>query len=219
MPRKTPLLEGEYYHVFNRGVEKRTIFQDQDDFSRFMLSMTEFNTTSPIGSIYEHSFQKKPQLGHGVSKLAKSKGMPLVEFVAYCLNKNHFHFILKQVVERGIEKFMHKLSMGFAKYFNERYKRSGSLFQGPFKSVHIESNEQLLYVGAYVNLNNLVHGYYKPNQFRSSWHEYTSKIGQGICNKDIILGQFNDPKIYLKDAEALAKEIKNRRDLEKLTLE
>lgn len=207
--RKTSLVEGEYYHIFNRGVDKRTIFKDNDDFSRFLLSMVEFNSVEPIGSIFEHSFKQKPKLGHPVSKSNK-KHKPLVEFVVFCLNKNHFHFILKQLVKDGITKFMHKLTMGFSKYFNERNERSGSLFQGRFKSVHVKSNEQLIHLSAYVNLNNIVHGYTNNNQFKSSWGEYLLN-GKGICNKDIVIGQFKNIHDYRILAEETVREIRKRR--------
>ena len=215
--RKVQLIEEEYYHIFNRGVDKRTIFKNSDDFNRFLLSLVEFNSIEPIGSIYEHSFQKKPQLGNLVSKSKKKEKKSLVELIVYCLNKNHFHLILKQVAEKGIEKFMHRLGLGFTKYFNEKHKRSGSLFQGSFKAVHIESNEQLIHVSVYVNLNNLVHGY-GSKDFRSSWNEYVNKAG-GICKKEIILGQFKNVKEYKKLAEGTMREIKHRRDLDNLTLE
>lgn len=77
----------------------------------------------------------------------------MVKFIAYCINPNHYHFILQQVSEKGIEKFMQRLGMGYAKYFNNRRKRSGTLFQGKFKARHIDSNEYLLHVSSYVNLN------------------------------------------------------------------
>ncbi|MEK7090072.1 MAG: transposase, partial [Patescibacteria group bacterium] len=156
--RKVLLAKGEYYHIFGRGVDKRTIFMDADDFARFLQGMEEFNTLDPIGSIFENSFRKREsQLGHAVSKLLPKRKGELVELSCYCLNPNHYHFLLKQIVDKGIEKFMHRLCMGYAKYFNLRHERSGVLFQGPFKAVHVDSNEYLLYVSAYVNLNNLVH--------------------------------------------------------------
>ena len=130
--RKTIFTEGEFYHVYNRGVDKRTIFLDDYDYARFLQSMDEFNTVNPIGSIYENFFAKK--LGHRVSKNKK-----LVNIVTYCVNPNHFHFILSQVSDRGIEKFMQRLNMGYAKYFNNKYKRDGVLFQGNFKAVHIDT--------------------------------------------------------------------------------
>ena len=93
--RKVALVEGEYYHIYNRGVDKRTIFQDQEDLSRFFQSMEEFNYVEPIGSIFQNSFNKK-----------RKNSKKLVEIICYCLNPNHFHFVLRQFVENGISEFM-----------------------------------------------------------------------------------------------------------------
>ena len=128
--RKTPFVNGEFYHIYNRGVDKREIFMDDFDIQRFFQSMTEFNVLEPIGSIYENSFVDK-QLGGGASKLER-----LVNFVAYCLNPNHYHFLLEQVADKGIEKFMHRMVistlmlicsnvfMTFAWYGHLKYKNS-----------------------------------------------------------------------------------------------
>src|ERR1700686_1992234 len=134
--RKVNLVEGEYYHIYNRGVDKRNIFSDKSDLQRFLQSMKEFNTLDPIGSLYENSFIKKKEL-RGELGGSSSK---LVQFVAFCLNPNHYHFILTPLAEKGIEKFMQRLGTGYTMYFNEKNKRSGSLFQGKFKSKHINSN-------------------------------------------------------------------------------
>jgi len=209
MARNLEFAEGEIYHIFNRGVDKRVIFQDEEDFDRFLECMLLFNDTEPIGSIYENHFNKKKEcLGHAVSKTR------LVEFVCYCLNPNHFHFILRQVAERGIEKFMHKL-MGYSKYFNNKYKRSGSLFQGPFRAVHVTSNEQLLHTSVYVNLNNLAHKL-GHGVSKSSWEEYTSKDKQSICTaKNIVLEQFNDFSEYKRFAnESLEWILENKESAE-----
>ena len=205
-----PLVEGEYYHVFNRGVDKRTIFSNESDFQRFLKSMKEFNVVKPIGSIYENSFRK--------SKNSKGSDKPLVKFIAYCLNPNHYHFILCPIVANGIEKFIHRLNMGYAKYFNEKYKRSGALFQGSFKSVHVESNEQFLYLSAYVNLNYLVHGL-GHSVSKSSWEEDVGMPKVKFCNKSLVKEQLRDVKDYQKTALETVREIKRRRDMEGLLLE
>jgi putative transposase len=83
----------------------------------------------------------------------------LVEINAYCLNQNHFHLIVKQLRSGGISEFMQKIGTGHTMYFNKKYNRSGSLFQGTFKSTHINSNELLLYLSVYVNANHRIHGY------------------------------------------------------------
>ena len=107
--RKHPFVVGEYYHVYNRGTDKRDIFVDQKDLSRFWESLFDFNQIEPIGSVYEFSFRKKI-----LEKNKKTK--PLVEFIAYCLNPNHFHFLVTPLQEKGIEKFMQRLGNGYTKY-------------------------------------------------------------------------------------------------------
>ena len=211
--RKTQFVNGEYYHIFNRGVDKREIFSDREDVSRFFQSMDEFNVTSPIGSIYENSFRKN-KLGHPVSKEGN-----LVNFVCYCLNPNHYHFILEQREDKGIEKFMQRLGNGYTKFFNNKYKRSGSLFQGRYKSVHVDSNEYLLHLSAYVNLNNKVHkfGNSIPG-WMSSWGEYINNEN-GFCEKDIVLGQFNDAAEYKAFAESSLADILERKEMEKFLIE
>lgn len=192
--RKTIFANGEYYHIYNRGVDKRTVFSDQRDVNRLIQSLLEFNTIKPIGSIYENSFRKKPP---------EDLSSKLVEFVAYCLNPNHYHFILKQLTDDGIKKFMHRLGGGYTMYFNKRYNRSGVLFQGRFKAVHIDTNEYLLHLSAYVNLNDSVHqlGGSTSKLVDSSWDEYMNKSKKKICNKNIILKQFRNIKEYKRFAE------------------
>lgn len=181
-------MESEYYHIYNRGVEKRNIFTDKQDLDRFMQSMMEFNTKNPIGSLYENSFIKK-QLGSRASKL--------VTFIAYCVNPNHYHFIITPLVEKGVEKFMQRLGTGYTMYFNNKQKRTGVLFQGGFKSKHIDSNEYLLKLSSYVNLNNCDQNGKVKNQLSvSSWEEYVENSDLNFCDKSIILGQFNSKKEY-----------------------
>ena len=207
---------GEFFHVYNRGVDKRVIFTDSYDIRRFFKSMVEFNTIDPIGSLYENSFL---QLGGPTPKL--------VNIIAYCLNPNHFHFILEQLVDGGISEFMKRLGGGYTGYFNNKYDRSGSLFQGKFKNVHIDSNEYLLHVSAYVNLNDRVHqlGGRTPKLVASmsSWKEYMDKEMRGICEKEIILEQFKTSKEYeeyaLASLDASIRKKVDLKDFEKFTLE
>ncbi len=202
--RKETFVNGEFYHIYNRGTDKRNIFMDADDFARFLQSMKKFNTMEPIGSIYENSFIKDDQLGSRAPKRGK-----LVDFIAYCLNPNHYHFILEQLVENGIEKFMQRLG-GYPKYFNKKYKRSGVLFQGKFKARHIDSNEYLLHISAYVNLNNKVHRL-GSSASKSSWDEYLNKQ-KGLCRKKIILDQFSNISEYKDFAESSLKDILERKE-------
>ncbi|MBI5405798.1 transposase [Candidatus Kaiserbacteria bacterium] len=210
--RKTQLAEGEYYHVYNRGVDKRSIFNDREDIERFLQCMEEFNGVEPIGSLYENSF-RPDQLGGRASKLVVEEDSPLVEFIAYCLNPNHYHFILKQIAERGIEKIMQRIGTGHTMFFNNKHERNGSLFQGRFKAVHIDSNEYLLHVSSYVNLNDRVHQLGGPASklVRSSFGEYMDRGIKGICEKEIILGQFRNVDEYKKFALSSLKSIVERK--------
>jgi len=214
---------GEFYHIYNRGVDKRSIFEDKYDVERFLQSMREFNSVAPIGSIYENSFNR---LGGSTAKSVE-RADKLVEFVCYCLNFNHYHFILEQVSNGGISEFMRRLGGGYTWYFNNRHTRSGSLLQGKFKAVHVNSNEYLLHLSAYVNLNNRVHQHdgfsTSMVESRSSWREYLGKSNDNvnICKKDIILGQFEDVIDYKKFALGSLQDIREKRKegLESLLLE
>lgn len=211
--RKVSFAIGEYYHVFNRGTDKRCIADDDYDRQRFLQGMSEFNTTDPIGSIYEHSFVKRKKLGSLASKLEREQDQePLVHFIAFCLIPNHYHFILQQVGERGIEKFMQRFGTGYTKYYNNRHERTGSLFQGTFKALRIDSNEYLLHLSAYVNLNFRVHQLQLgslASKFVSSWDEYIEQPNgvalkqyrNFFCKKEVVLEQFKNESAYGTFAE------------------
>jgi len=186
MKRRESIAIGEYYHVFNRGVEKRNIFQQKLDFERFIESLIYFNTTSPIEMrVSEKDIPEKEE--------------QLVDVVAYCLNKNHFHLLLKENQENGIATFMKKVCTGYAMYFNNRNERTGVLFQGRFKSVHLSSNDILLYVSAYVNCNSQVHGFELAEKY--PWCSFPEYLGrdentEGKCQKQSILDQFRSIEEY-----------------------
>jgi len=143
-----------------------------------------------------------------------------VEIVAYCLNPNHYHFILKQVSEKGIERFMHKLGTSHIKYFNKKNKRNGVLFQGVFKSVHIDSNEYLLYLSVYVNKNNFIHGYSTDDSWPySSLPDYLGKRVDKLVNKNVILGRFGNPGQYKEFLENSAPHLREKKEMEKYLIE
>jgi len=207
--RNLQFAERELYHIYNRGVDKRVIFPAPEDLDRFFDGMNIFNNSNTIGSLKRIIATRK----HGVSTGGQDTDK-LVRFVAYCLNPNHYHFMLEQVAEKGIERFMHKLGMGHSKYINAKYKRSGALFQGSFKAIHIDSNEYLLHASVYVNLNNKVHGYkhgVSGVHVKSSWKEYMGIVAKELCDKSIVLEQFKDRKGYKKFAEETLKDILKRK--------
>lgn len=216
--RRVPLANEEYYHVYNRGVDKREIFHDRHDSDRFFRSMVAFNTVNPVGSLRHVDLERK---NSGETTVNPE---PLVEIIAYCLNPNHFHLLLKQKVDGGVSEFMKRLAGGYTWYFNNKYDRSGVLFQGIFKASHIDVNEYLLHVSVYVNLNFRVHKYRDKalENIRSSWDEYmgTCAPENMICVKDSVLGQLKGKNAYENFAEKSLVGILERKKLaQELTIE
>lgn len=180
--RVVPLVTDEYYHVFNRGVNKLPIFNNAADYKRFVRSIKYYQVEGP-----------KPRLSlftPTITKLDWNK--KIVEIIAYCLMPNHFHLLIKQVKDGGVSEFLGKLSNSYTKYYNIKYRRVGPILQGEFKSVLVESNEQLLHLSRYIHLNPLVSGFTKDlNDYRwSSYPEYLGLLPVGFCLTGIILDQF-----------------------------
>ncbi|OGZ08427.1 MAG: hypothetical protein A3C93_01415 [Candidatus Lloydbacteria bacterium RIFCSPHIGHO2_02_FULL_54_17] len=143
MIRKITFAPGEYYHVYNRGVEKRDIFTSEEDRKRFQRLLYLCNGEKPI--IY--------RLVQGPTLYSKDMGKKMTAVGAYVLMPNHFHVLLKETKEGGITEFMRKLTTGYTMYFNKKYDRVGHLFQGIFKAQHVSRDEYLKYLFAYIHLN------------------------------------------------------------------
>ncbi|HVZ11767.1 MAG TPA: transposase [Patescibacteria group bacterium] len=188
--RIVPLVNGEYYHVFNRGVARMPIFLTNRDYERFKNTFTYYK--------YPHKFAKF-SVSFSKDELIKSSEN-IIEIVSYCLMPNHFHFLLKQTKDNGIMNFIRMTTISYAKYFNIKRKRKGPLFEGQFKVVHVESNEQLLHLSRYIHLNPIVsHVINDLDLFKwSSYLEYLQKTSEVICANEIILDQFKSIDSYEK---------------------
>ncbi|OGZ10202.1 MAG: hypothetical protein A3C14_01530 [Candidatus Lloydbacteria bacterium RIFCSPHIGHO2_02_FULL_50_18] len=153
MERKDPLIEGELYHIFNRGVEKRIVFKSQSDFRRFYESLAQFNTTNAaLHSRTKFTTENKKSVDVEVGP-RHNKEQKLVSILAYTLLPNHFHLLLRQESPGGITEFMRKIGTGYTMYFNKKYVRIGPLFQGKFKSVLVSRDEYYQYIPHYIHLN------------------------------------------------------------------
>ena len=205
-----------FYHICNRGVDKRKVFMDSNDYARFLISMREFNRLEPIGSLYHHEKSK----GRGPTPPAGGVGPlppPLVDILCYCLNPNHFHLLLKQNNNGGISEFMKRLSGGYTGYFNFRHNRSGSLFQGKYKAFALKSEGKLWESSFYINGNAEIHGIDKCDKWPwSSCLEYLGLRKGSLCSKNVILKDFkltNEYKNllfdYIREKKIWKEEIKN----------
>ena len=135
----------EFYHLYNRGTEKRNIFLSNSDYDRFLTLLYLVNQPGPAVLKIQ---------GRTLEELrGKHDGEPLVEIVAYCLMPNHFHLLVREVQDGGISKFMQKLTTGYTMYFNKKNDRSGALFQGKFKATHVADDRYLRYLVSYIHLN------------------------------------------------------------------
>lgn len=198
MPRKiVPLITDEIYHVYNRGTDKRQIFLNKNDYLRFYQTLNVFNVVTPI-------------VNFDSALVLHKKGIQsekLVEILAYALLPNHYHLVLKQLVDGGISEFIKRIAGGYTSYFNLEQKRSGVLFQGKFKRVHVDTDEQLNYLLVYVNENHLVHGYDLEREICHS----SSIHYQGIRKSILINSQFEEYN-FSKSVE-LARQIYEQRKL------
>lgn len=143
MSRIISFVPNEYYHVYNRGVNKMVIFNDKSDYERFqkLLYITNSKETKKLSSGSPHRVW------------SIEKGEELVCIGAYCLMPNHFHILIKSKNKEGTSLFLQRLQMSYSKYFNTKNNRSGALFQGKSKAEHVRGNNYLKYLFSYIHLN------------------------------------------------------------------
>ena len=144
--RRHKLVSKHIYHIYNRGVEKRTLFMNDQDYLRFVDDLIIFNDVN---------FVINPKRRIRDIRNNDYKRKPLVDILTFCLMPNHYHLLLRQRVDGGITEFMRKLGDGYVKYFNIKHQRVGTLFQGKFKSVLIDNESQFTYIPFYIHLNPL----------------------------------------------------------------
>jgi putative transposase len=200
MERKHIISEGEYYHLYNRGVEKRNTFLTKRDCNRFKRLLYIANGT-------EHFVFRDVE-----RKALKDidRGKPLVAIAAWALMPNHFHILVKQITEGGTAAFMEKLCTGYSSYFNKRHSRVGPLFQGRYKSQHVEEDAHLNYLFAYIHLNPIklidknwkekgIYNIAKAKEFLSTY-EYSSypSYVDAIREENIILSKNEFPEYFLE---------------------
>lgn len=200
--RKTPFVNGEYYHIFNRGVAKMQIFNNFYDYNRFLKTFIYYSTEGP-----------KPRFSIFTPETTTlDKNKKIIDLICYCLMPNHFHFLVKQNREKGITEFASKLSNSYTKYYNLKNKRVGPLLQGDFKAVHVETNEQLLHLTRYIHLNPLISYVTKDLEDHrfSSYREFVGLDSTMICTNKLVLEQFNssqDYKRFVSDYKSYAQKL------------
>ncbi|OGE00224.1 hypothetical protein A3J17_03730 [Candidatus Curtissbacteria bacterium RIFCSPLOWO2_02_FULL_40_11] len=188
MPSKNVIkqyVEDGFYHIYNRGVEKRVIFENNQDYKVFLnyLKIYLLPPTEPK----ERKITIKNYTFIAPGKPLKNYNEK-IDLLAYCLMPNHFHLLIKQKGKMTIEKFMRSLSTKYSTYFNKKYDRVGSLFQGPYKAVLVNNDEQLLHLSRYIHLNPVKDS--PLHMAYSSYADYLDLRQTSWVNKKTILSFF-----------------------------
>lgn len=197
--RNVVFADGEIYHLYNRGVDRRTVFTKKREYQRAVDILAYYRFTN-LPMRYSQLLSL-PQIAQEATwqRIRKNPTFE-VQILAYCLMPNHFHLVLKQTQEGGISRFMANISNSYTKYFNTKYRRVGSLFQGPFKAVYVETEEQLLHLTRYVHLNPVTAKHIEIDHLESypwsSFPEYMGNTQTKICNTAWIRSHFSTSEKY-----------------------
>ena len=166
-----------YYHIFNRGFEKRVIFHDERDYQRFLFSLLFLQkpisilNTSMNCSRY---FKLGELLPSTESLIGETESM--IELINFCIMPNHFHITIKTKSEAHVSRYLQKVLASYTKYYNKKYERDGFIFGGPFKHVEVSTEQQLLYLSAYIHRNpvDLVEWQSRLSQY--PWSSYSDYV-------------------------------------------
>lgn len=197
------MLTAEIYHIFNRGTDRRKIFLGPSYYSRFITTLDHCLKYNYPYSLLKRQLQKAetPQERDNVlSELENKRIEPIVDIISFCLMPNHYHLTLKQLVDNGITNFIHRICTSYAGYFNIRQNRSGRLFEGPFKAVEIESENQLIHLTRYHHLNPKKIGLNTEALIAYPWSSFSTYLGRNkfsFVNTGTALASFSRPKEYL----------------------
>lgn len=182
-------VENGYYHIYNRGVEKRTIFVYEKDYKTFLSYLKEYLSSLPDIKKLKRQFSVKDTVFKGIPRQPKNYHNE-IELLSFCLMPNHLHLLIKQVKKGAMKAFMQSLLIRYGMYFNKKYDRVGPLFQGRYKAVLITDEAYLLHLSRYIHLNpseysdNLIKAY-------SSYANYLGLRKSAWVNPETILKFFN----------------------------
>ncbi len=214
MPRPVFVNE-KFYHIYNRGVEKRKIFMDDLDYLRFVHDLFEFNDKNIVLNILRRLPNSEIEGSPTPFNRVRRPRELLIDIICYCLMPNHYHLFLRQRAKGGISKFIQKLGGGYTNYFNLKYARNGVLFQGKFNAVPVDTDIQFIHISRYIHLNPVellepdwkekgIKDWKKIKKFLESyrWSSYLDYIGKknfpSLIKRDFLFNYFDNEKEYQK---------------------
>jgi len=194
--RKVPLVNDEVYHIYNRSVAQQPIFRNKREYNIFTNLLEYYRFRDPPKR-FSHYLRLNNEERIKLLDNLYSQNNFLVEIYAFCLMPNHYHLLLKQTSANGIKNFIRLFQNSYARYFNIKNKRFGSLFQSPFKAVRIETDEQFTHVARYIHLNPLT-SYVLKDLLELKTYKFNSYIDylldnpRRFVNKDFLLNYFKN---------------------------
>ncbi len=183
---------GGFYHVYNRGVAKQSLFANDSDRNHLLKTLSFYLESEPPKRLSVVSDELL------LETLNQPVQTPLVEILAYCLMPNHFHLLVRQTADGGVSTFLRRMQNSYTRYYNTKYHRVGTMFQGRFQAVAVTSDAQLLHVSRYIHLNPVVARLTKAlKEYEwSSYPQYVQAQSNRFCNPAMILEMAHSPENY-----------------------
>lgn len=196
--RDIPLVTDEIYHVFNKGITDHAVFPNPSYYDRAQESLFYYKHITPPVK-YSRLFSLHKDDRNDLLNQLEKEHKTLIDLITYCFMPNHFHLLLKQLVDGGIAKFLSNFTNSYTRYFNTRNERKGPLFLGKFKAVLINSNEQLLHVSRYIHLNPYSSGIVKSiSALKNYPYSSLPKLSTSKVESSLIKDQFKNTAAYNK---------------------
>ncbi len=199
--RKIRFVPGEFYHICNRGLDGRAIASLVREYSRLLFLIIFLQSARS----YDHASQYiKDFIKNGnfldVEEEQTITSQRTVSLLCFCIMENHFHLLVREETEGGIPFYIQRIENAYTRYFNLSHERRGHLFQGPFRAVHIDTNDQLLYTSAYIHRNPREIKEWKNKELLYRWSSFSDYACDNrwpfLLHQEPIMSQFNNKQDY-----------------------
>ena len=205
--RKVQFAPGERYHLCARGVGKQALFFEDRDYIRFLFLLLHFQAPIPFFNLSRqvNYFVRSKAFNISQEEQEKIVQQGQVSLESFAIMPNHIHISLQEITKQGVSNYMQRLLTGYAKYFNAKYKRTGHVFEGPFRAVRMKGNEQLLYLSAYIHRNPREISMWKGKELLYPWSSYQDYVREnrwkGLIASNIVMDQFSATSKYQEFVE------------------
>lgn len=191
---------GDYYHVYNRGFAKRNLFVNQTDWVRMLFAILYYQSPARFDNTRRLCADFDPSLGFNTTpeEFSSVIGGRQVELVAFSLMPNHYHLLIRELIEGGLSRYLQRVQVSYTMYWNAKYETSGHVFQGRYNAKHIADNEYLTHLSAYIHRNPRELKAWKGREADYPWSSYQDYVKEnrwgGLLAQEIILDQFEGTK-------------------------